>query len=416
LLDAMAEGDKQSLDVVLSKLERDQAAQSTILPRVDLGASAGVAYIAPSTNITSFPVTNPDGSVSFQASTVDLPGYFSPSFRLQATASQKIYDGGRWWNAIDKSRVDARVAEARLQEARLQARLGVAHAFFEVVRAGRNLVVLRTHVSRSEEQVVRAEGVFEGGRGSKADILAAQANLAQDRLSVAQQEATQDLARTNLLVLLGRDPHGELAVAPPAIHSPEALPPRAELQSKAESGRPAIVALRRSIESSQLQTKLARADYYPSVSAQLGYTRDSSNPLYVIGNPARQFVANIGLNVSWNVFAGWSTDVAVEKAQVFEAQADANLTRAQRGLGQEVERAARNVEAQSTILKLAESARVIATQALAVASERFRQGAGPQSDVRDAEIKLTQAELALASTQIDHELARLDLDAAVGAL
>ena len=56
----------------------------------------------------------------------------------------------------------------------------------------------------------------------------------------------------------------------------------------------------------------------------------------------------------------------------------------------------------------------IATDALALAEERFKAGAGSTLEVRDAQLKLTQAELQHLQNRIDVEIARAALERVLG--
>ena len=60
--------------------------------------------------------------------------------------------------------------------------------------------------------------------------------------------------------------------------------------------------------------------------------------------------------------------------------------------------------------------REAAVQSLALADERFKAGAGSTLEVRDAQLKLTQAELALLGNRVDVEIARFALMRAMGTL
>jgi outer membrane protein TolC len=146
------------------------------------------------------------------------------------------------------------------------------------------------------------------------------------------------------------------------------------------------------------------------------YYRDSPDPTLVAGNPIRQFVVLGSINASWNLFEGHATDVAVAKAEVAEKTADVTLEKARRNLESQVETAVRSLEAAAAAEQLSELARSVSAEGLDVANERFRLGSANTLEVRDAQLKLTQAELALVGTQIDLQLANIDVRAAIGEL
>ena len=55
-----------------------------------------------------------------------------------------------------------------------------------------------------------------------------------------------------------------------------------------------------------------------------------------------------------------------------------------------------------------------AEQGLSLARQRLEAGLASQLEVRDATLKLTQAELSLVQARIDHAVAAADLNRAVG--
>ena len=66
--------------------------------------------------------------------------------------------------------------------------------------------------------------------------------------------------------------------------------------------------------------------------------------------------------------------------------------------------------------ELATANREAAALGLAIEEERFKAGAGSTLEVRDAQLKLTQAELSLLTNRIDVENARYALQRATGML
>jgi outer membrane protein len=411
LEDVFALANTNHVDVQLADLARDQASQderaayATILPRVDLGASVSRTYSASNQQII---VNN-----SVLAGT---HGFLPTAFGVQVRASQNLLDGGKWWTQIARGHTDREASEAQLAEARLQAHLSVAHLFFELVRAQRSLQILTINVDRSQEQVERSEALFQAGRGAKSDAFAARVNLLNDRISVAQQRARVDLSRNALNVALGRQAQEPLQPQPPELGQVPGAMAAADVDAQALRARPGLLALRKQVQSAEQAVAIARGDYYPSLNASVIYQRGQGEFGTVVSSPFDNFNATGSLNLSWNLFAGRTTSINVQKAELAGSQARVQLLRSERAVTEEAERGVRTLAVGLEALELSTLARSTAQEGLSLAQERFKAGAGATLEIRDAQLKLTSAELALLSNQVDLQLAHVDIQAALGQL
>jgi len=415
---ALALADASHVDVQLASLSLQQAQQDEkgsyagILPRVDLAASLSTSYS--------------NSQFVFTDTGVQVGSGFSPAqWFAQIAATQNLFDGGKWWLAIARGHTDREAAEAQLAEARLAAHGAVAHLFFELVRAQRALEILQVNVQRSQEQVDRAKALYEAGRGPKSDVFAAQVNLANDQIAVVRQQSALDQARDSLNITLGRAARqpvapqpGDLAATPNPIDASQA-------DLEALHARPGLRALRKQVQSAEQGQGIARGDYYPSLNAQLSLAGSPGSlslgsgglgSSTVANSPPVDLTAQGSLNLRWNLFAGRTTDVAVQKAELAASTARVQLLKSEREVEAQTEKAVRTLAEDLQALAIAKLAQSAAGQGLALAEERFRAGAASNLEVRDAQLKLTQAELTLVSTQIDLHLADIDVRAATGAL
>lgn len=395
----------------------ERASWSGVLPRVDLGASAGVAYSAPQTSISTFPVANANGDIEFQANRVELPGFVNPSFGMQLRLTQPIWDGGRNWAQLAQAGSNVSFARAQAAEARLNVRRTAMRLFFDVLRAERQREVLVQDLGRAQEQATRADGLFAAGRSSRAEQLAARVAVAQGRAQLLQQDARIRVASASLAAAIGRPLAEEFTVV-----GPTNLPPARDLKDIAGLGqqavdsRPAIVALRSQIEALSSAERIARADWFPKVSLGLGYQRFSPNPLLVLGDPRRQFTLQGSVDLNWNIFAGGLTRETVARAELASSQAQARLEAAELEVRGGVEAARRQLAGLQEVVPVLNEARQLARESLELAEARFRAGAGSQLEVRDAQVRLAQSELSIASMELDLTVGALELEAALGRL
>ncbi len=393
------------LDVVRA-ITGVKASRAAIFPQLSMQAQGGASISGPRRAEIVI-----DGTAN-----ADVPAFSRGNYALGLTLNQLIYDGGRWWNQIALSGATAEAAQGQLDEQRLASRYEAERRFFELLRSQQALEVLKQTVDRSQQQLERAESLFEAGRGQKRDALDAEVNLGNDKIQVVRAEQAIISEQIDLLSWLSR-PTGEVeAMVPQALKElPVKGPDAAVALTNARGQRPLLKALASQARASQLAIDVAQAAYLPRVSGTAGYNRSASAAEPFFLDPARQNALSVGLLFQWDLFSGFATSAQVGRASADLRGAQLQLEQAERELSGEIRRTSAGLDAQLKIAILAERNRAIAEVALRLAEERFNAGAGSTLEVRDAQIKLTQAQLTQVQGRIDLEIARAGLSRIVGA-
>jgi outer membrane protein TolC len=417
--DALAIAARQNPSLALARADAAIAQSDrmtslgNVLPRLDLTSSAGRTFLGASTLSSVNPITQqvlaPSGAQDF------------PSYSLALQLTQPVFD---WRSFRDVSRAgsSAQAAELQFDEARLTIAFDVTRAFYEVIRAERTLAVFEKTVSRSEDLVARADALYSAGRGTRADTYSARANLASDRISAEQQRALVTAARTALAQVLGQTGGADLTVVPPASLDAPGVPsaelPEADaLLAAARSRRPALRAQRALVDAADAAVSSAQGGYFPTVGAQGSYSRsgtDLGGQGGVFGNPTKQYVAALQFVLSWNLFEGRKTLAEVQRAEASARRAGASEAQTIEAVSKEIIDARTLAASRARQVALAVDNQKVAEQALSLARQRLDAGLTTQLEVRDASLKLTQAELSLLQARIDHAIALADLARAAG--
>ena len=379
--------------------------RSAILPSLDFNAS-----VTP---------TRRNGPVF--VSGVEVPGSTTTdTFRVYtfgASVTQLLFDGGKWWNNLSAASSTLASSEANVEEQRLTTVFTVEQRFYELVRQQRQLKVLGDAATRSRDQADFTQRLFEGGRATQADVYAARANRDNDEINRLGQEARVELARQDLALAIGADPAEPLAIVEPAAmnQEPAQPPPAKDAVGKALSQRPSLKAFAFAAESQRNLASAAKGGYWPQLTAQLAYNRTTNNfntltdPDLSVNNT---LTATIGLR--WNVFQGLNTKASVEKADIAVLLAENVLQNGRRGVASDVERAVAQLAVARQQARIASQTLVKANENLRLARTRQQVGVGTQLEVRDAELKLTQSELARANALVDGHEAESALRRATG--
>ena len=417
--DALALASGQSHDLVIAKADADLAGADQlgslqgVLPRLDLNASGGRQYFGASS------VSRVDPTTGFVIPPAEASDYGAYTFGLSLT--QPIFD----WSAfkrLSSTRASARAASRTYDESRLTVAFEVTRRFYEQVRAERTLRVLEKAASRSAELVDRADALFAAGRAQKLDTFTARVNLGNDRIAVEQARTRLVQARSDLALVLGRPGDEAIeVVAPAGLEAPGVPggepPPMESLMAQARERRPSLAAAQAQVEAADASVGASRGGYWPTLAAQATYARSGYNATGdggVVGDPTKDYNATIGLVLSWNLFEGRSTEASVVRAEAGLARARASAAKTVDDVAGQIAGARQAVVALARQVSLAADNFSAAEQSLSLARQRFDAGLASQLEVRDASLKLTQAELSLVQARIDHAVATADLARAVG--
>ncbi len=423
-----ARGNTRALQAELDRrraVEVVNQARSALLPRVDLTASVGgmiagprlLNFTVPVLDENGAPVRDENGAITFQQET----GYSRPnaigSFALGLGVSQLLYDAGRWAQ-LAQAGAQAEAAAGQAYEEQLTSELEAVRRFYALYRAERTRKVLEERVQSSQSLLERSTALYEAGKRRKEDAISAQVNLGNDRIQSILQRSQIAAAESDLATWLLRPPTERLETVEPADLGAQPAPPPSldEALRVARENRPLIKALAAQVRASEEGIAAARSGYLPRVSASVNYDRaaPSVNPFFT--DPVQANTVSGGIGLSWNLFAGFQTRSQVDEASILRDRAQLSLEQAERDITGDVRKALEALSAQVEAAEVARANREVAREGLRLAEERYAAGASTTLEIRDAQLKVTNAELLLLESRIDVEIARAVLERATGTL
>jgi outer membrane protein len=401
-------------------------ALSAVLPRFDLSMAGGEFFSGgrilesrnpvPAQLPTQFPQFNFGPFVDAQSN-----NYSNPQFSLGLSGRQLIYDGGRWWKALERVD-DLRAArDAALAAVRNRVRVQVVQGFYGLEKARQAITTFEAQLAVDRAQVDRARAIITAGRGSPADVATAERNLIQDEIQLTVFLRDEADARRNFNLLLGRSPQRPVRLdLPPSVTASTALaaepvPELDDLLTEALARRPELKDLRAQLHALEKDVGIAAAGYWPTVSLDATYRRSSRKPFRVLNNPFENYLATLDLTIQWNLFEGRATEARVERARIAVKKQSAAFEALQRQTEAEVEQRRTELLRQQKVHGLALRQVEVAQEAVRLARGLFTAGRGTSLELRDAELRLTQARLTAINARLDLEAARADLAYVVGA-
>jgi outer membrane protein len=322
--------------------------------------------------------------------------------------SQSLFSGGRVSAGIRAGRAGARAADARLDEAVHAARADVTAAYWGDVLAREALGVAERDRETARAHLGLAKERVAAGAAVAADRLTAEAQLARTERAVAERTRTAALARVNLENALGVDrlpsePTEDLPAQATGIAPQDALIARALRE------RPSLVGAEAGLRQARAGLAGARAGYLPSLNLSASAADHRAS---LSGDSGR--VWQVGARASWDLTDGGVRRARANAARATIREAEAGLRQARQQVRAQVvsaytlrETAARRLTAAGTEVEASSAA-------LSIVRDRYKAGAALFTELKEAEDRVAQANLAALSARHDIAVAYAALRQAVG--
>jgi outer membrane protein TolC len=407
---------QSELDWLRSKAQVTNA-RGALLPQVTLNSSGTYTDLGPQQTVAFVPSGISNGVVAGIKQTVTSPSNTYQTYDLNVALTQLLYDGTRWAQ-LSMNISSAQAAQGQLAEQRMASELEGIRRFYQVYRAQRSLDVLSQRVVSSQSQLDRARALFDAGKRHKEDAIAAEINLGNDRITVAQERSTLASAQADLAAWIARPGEVTIDVEDPGTLDvePASLGAVDEVVRIARQERPLLKALTAQIRAAEAGVRAAWANYLPKLSGNVTYDRNAPSPgpfFFPLSNQ-NAFIGSV--NLTWSLFSGLSTMAQVDDARYQRTKAELALEQSDREMTAELARATQTLDALIEMAKLAAANRDAARHGLQLVQERFSVGAASTLEVRDAQQKLTDSELVALNSRIDVEVARAQLLRDMGTL
>ncbi len=334
-------------------------------------------------------------------------GSSSAGYQGAITLKQLVADSRKTEEAARQAESLRDAAKLAMDRTVADLGLQVRQAFHTLVQTERLAGVSEANLTARRNHAELARARLKSGLGIPYDVVRAEAAEADAllQLNSAQAEAVQ--ARVRLAAVMGLD--GRIDIRPGDGAEPE--PPKGEasgLIQRALAARPEVQQAQANVEAAGHGLSAARTGQAPSLAASviLG-TRGADFP------PGSDTLA-AGLALQWSPFDSGLSAGRVSEARSGVEIATAQLNAARLAVTSEVAQAWVSLAMAEKRVGTAESAVGSATEAVRLAQGRYRAGVGAFVDVGDAQAALVAAETSRVNAMTSVELARAQLNRAVG--
>lgn len=312
-------------------------------------------------------------------------------------ASLVLFDSGERRAHLRAALARQGMAREDLKRVRQDVAFEVHQTFYALSSALENHEVAAANLSRSEEHLRLAKVRKSMGAVPQSDVVRAQTDLAQSRLSLIQANSLVQISRGNLNTAMGLPVEMvmEPSLEPEPIVSPETIA-LSDAMDEAVHARPELASGLKKIEAGRHTVSAARSAYGPKIRAEGGYGWRDEKFLPEDEDWSVGFTSEIPL------FTGHATKHKVARSKAELARHEAEVRHLVLAVRNEVWAAyaelGKSYETIHASTAFAEDAR----ESLRLIRARYELGGATINDLLDTQTAFARAEANLVTSQWDY--------------
>lgn len=336
------------------------------------------------------------------------PGFID-NFLTQGALQQNVYSGGLLRARRQAAEAQRDADTHALASVQNELVFRVAEAYYRLLQA-RDLVEVRQEAVDQVRRLLQSVRVrFRANTAVKSDVLSVEVRLAEVQEGLITARNQLELTWAVLENVIG--------ARLPRLKLPRDVPPapwseRSEAVETAVAAalqqRPEVAEMNSKRRAAEAKVEAARAGKSPKVDLLGNYNVWTSN----FANGTNNLFA--GLAVSLNLFDGGRTRSAIQTAQARVAELAARQQRLMMDIELEVRRAYLQLADAQARLQVATQAIAQAEESLRETEVRYRGQTATLTRLSDAQVALSSLRVRRATSQADVEIARANLERAVG--
>lgn len=317
----------------LAATETRKQSQAALLPSLSATTNQSVGY-RPWLETGTTTVTN--GTVNNKISKT----YYNGTYGINA--SWTVWNGNQNRNQVKLNKVAEEQANLDIAETANSIQERIAQIYVQILYMNEAIHVNEESLNTSKKNEQRGKEFVEVGRMSKADLAQLTAQRATDEFNLVEAKSNLANYKLQLKQLLEITGEEDFDIAIPEASDEQALdeiPGLGSVYEKALAQRPEIQNAKLSLQSSDLQMKIAKAGHMPTVSLTGGVgTNTASMSSNEWGSQIKtNFDASIGASLNIPIFDNRKTKTAVNKAQIQREQALLDIQNEQKQLYSTIE-------------------------------------------------------------------------------
>ena len=257
-------------------------------------------------------------------------------------ANWTVYNGSKRVNTLKQQQLNSRVAELTVDESENSIEENITQLYVQILYSAEAVKVNESTLEVSRKEFERGQELFNAGSIASSDLAQLEAQVSNDNYQLVTSQTTLQNYKLQLKQLLELDGDFEMDLFLPPLDDSSVLiplPTKDDVYQTALNLRPEIESSKLNIEASDMNIKIARAGYIPSLSlsAGIGTTNANGDDFSFSEQVKQNWNNSIGLTLSIPIFDKRQTKSAVNKAKLQRQTSELDLMDNQKTLYKTIE-------------------------------------------------------------------------------
>ncbi|RYD97170.1 MAG: TolC family protein [Sphingobacteriales bacterium] len=317
-----------------------------------------------------------------------------------ANASLPLFSGNRINNGIKAA---AYLEKAAAYDVAYQADLVIDNtieAYYNLYKAQAYLKLVAENNRTALNRVKDFANLEKNGVIPRNDLLNVQLQQKNMELAILDAENNMQIANYNFDLMLGLDENTPLAVEGLNGEQHKQLAPIEEYVHNAVAERSDVKALDNRLSATQVNTKITKGAYLPSVALTGGYVAaDVHNMLTVVN------AMNVGVGLSYNIADLYKTGAKVKQARAREAEMEMAKSNLLDGVKIEIHKAYQDFRQSSQKVTVLKAAVELADENYKIVKNKYDNSLATATELLDADANKLQAVVNYEFSMIDNLIA-----------
>jgi outer membrane protein len=257
-------------------------------------------------------------------------------------ASMTLYNGGQIKKNIELQQLNSKIADLAVSSSEKNIEESITKIYVQILYAAETIKTDENTLKLSQAELSRAKQMFKIGTLNKADVAQFESQVSTDKYQLVSDQSALANYKLQLKQLLELDGDEEMNISMPELETMNVLTPlpsKSDVFTAAVNNRPEIESKKLSINANDLNIKIAKAAYLPTISLTGGTsTYNVSGSDYGFLKQLKNAWSNtIGVSVSVPILDKRQTKSAIQKAQLAKQTSQLDLQDEQKTLYKTIE-------------------------------------------------------------------------------
>jgi outer membrane protein len=378
-----------------AKIEESTAALKEAVQRRLPEASIGGSYLyltPPNINVKTKNNSSGSGSGGLNLGNIKISQVMYGTMNV----SLPVYSGLKIQSGIESARFLDQATKLDADKDKEDIILNTVSAFVNLYKAVGAVILVKESLAESRKRVSDFSNLEKNGLLARNDLLKAELETSNFELSLLDAENNWKLANVNMNLMLGLPEKTALIPDSASLQTGGDLKDIDEYEQLAFQNRKDMQAYTYRQKAAAEGTKVARAEYYPSLALTGGYVALDIPSFISVTN-----AFTIGAGLKYNIGSLWKTDAKVQQAKAREQQLRAGAESLNDNIRFEINQAYENYILTQKKIDVYYRAIDQATENYKITKNKYDNNLLNTTDLLDADLASLQAKLNYAGAKAD---------------